>query len=69
MASPNSVARLPKGVDPVKVAPVLCAGLTVYKGLKMTDTKAGDWVAISGVDGLGRRAVHYGVAMAEYRRG
>ncbi|MCP1230137.1 alcohol dehydrogenase AdhP [Acetobacter indonesiensis] len=63
VADPNYVARLPKGIDPIKVAPVLCAGLTVYKGLKMTDTKAGNWVAISGVGGLGQMAVQYGVAM------
>lgn len=63
VADPNYVARLPKGIDPIKVAPVLCAGLTVYKGLKMTETKAGNWVAISGVGGLGQMAVQYGVAM------
>ncbi|OUJ03720.1 alcohol dehydrogenase AdhP [Acetobacter cibinongensis] len=63
VADPNYVARLPKGVDPIKVAPVLCAGLTVYKGLKMTDAKAGQWVAVSGVGGLGQMAVQYGVAM------
>lgn len=63
VADPNYVAHLPKGVDPIKVAPVLCAGLTVYKGLKMTDAKAGQWVAVSGVGGLGQMAVQYGVAM------
>lgn len=63
VADPNYVALLPKGIDPVQVAPVLCAGLTVYKGLKMTDTKPGNWVAISGVGGLGQMAVQYGVAM------
>ncbi|ANA12623.1 MULTISPECIES: alcohol dehydrogenase AdhP [Acetobacter] len=63
VADPNYIAHLPKGVDPVKVAPVLCAGLTVYKGLKMTDTRAGNWVAISGVGGLGQMAVQYAVAM------
>lgn len=25
-------ARIPDGVDPVEVAPILCAGVTVYKG-------------------------------------
>jgi propanol-preferring alcohol dehydrogenase len=34
-------ARIPAGSDPVEVAPVLCAGVTVYKGLKMTETKPG----------------------------
>jgi len=34
-------ARIPAGSDPVEVAPVLCAGVTVYKGLKMTEAKPG----------------------------
>ncbi len=49
--------------DPVEVAPILCAGVTVYKGLKVTDTRPGQWVAISGVGGLGHVAVQYARAM------
>jgi propanol-preferring alcohol dehydrogenase len=45
------------------IAPILCAGVTVYKGLKMTDTKPGDWVVISGIGGLGHLAVQYAKAM------
>lgn len=56
-------ARIPDGADPYEVAPVLCAGVTVYKGLKMTDTRPGDWVVISGIGGLGHIAVQYAVAM------
>ncbi|KDU97002.1 zinc-dependent alcohol dehydrogenase [Komagataeibacter rhaeticus] len=63
VADPNYVAHLPKDIDPIKTAPVLCAGLTVYKGLKMTDTRAGEWVAISGAGGLGQMAIQYAVAM------
>jgi propanol-preferring alcohol dehydrogenase len=47
----------------VEIAPVLCAGVTVYKGLKVTDTKPGDWVVISGIGGLGHMAVQYAKAM------
>ncbi|WP_197030135.1 alcohol dehydrogenase AdhP [Cellulomonas sp. URHE0023] len=54
---------LPADVDPVGAAPVLCAGVTVYKGLKMTDTKPGEWVLVSGIGGLGHLAVQYAVAM------
>ena len=36
-------AIIPEGADPVEVAPVLCAGVTVYKGLKMTEAKPGEW--------------------------
>jgi len=42
---------------------VLCAGVTVYKGLKMTDTRPGNWVVISGIGGLGHMAVQYAKAM------
>lgn len=38
-------------------------GVTVYKGLKVQDAKAGDWVVISGVGGLGRMAAQYAKAM------
>ncbi len=56
-------ARIPDGVDPLEVAPILCAGVTVYKGLKVTDTRPGQWVAISGIGGLGHIAVQYARAM------
>jgi len=56
-------ARIPAGSDPLEVAPVLCAGVTVYKGLKMTEAKPGNWVVISGIGGLGHIAVQYAVAM------
>lgn len=55
--------RIPEGADPYEVAPVLCAGVTVYKGLKMTDARPGEWVVISGIGGLGHLAVQYAVAM------
>lgn len=54
---------IPDGVDEAAIAPILCAGVTVYKGLKMTDTKPGEWVLISGIGGLGHIAVQYAVAM------
>lgn len=56
-------ARIPEGVDLVEVAPILCAGVTVYKGLKMTEAVPGQWVAISGIGGLGHIAVQYARAM------
>ncbi|WP_296617962.1 alcohol dehydrogenase AdhP [Sphingomonas sp.] len=63
LADPNYVGHLPANVSFVEIAPVLCAGVTVYKGLKVTDTKPGDWVAISGIGGLGHMAVQYAKAM------
>jgi len=63
LADPNFVGHLPANVSFVEIAPVLCAGVTVYKGLKVTDTKPGDWVTISGIGGLGHMAVQYATAM------
>src|SRR5688572_25190586 len=63
LADPNYVGRLPDNVSFVDIAPILCAGVTVYKGLKATDTKPGDWVVISGIGGLGHLAVQYAIAM------
>lgn len=54
---------IPEGADPFEVAPVLCAGVTVYKGLKRTEVQPGQWVVISGIGGLGHLAVQYAVAM------
>ncbi|GGE72394.1 alcohol dehydrogenase AdhP [Nesterenkonia cremea] len=56
-------AAIPEGSDPHEIAPVLCAGVTVYKGLKMTGVRPGQWVVISGIGGLGHIAVQYAVAM------
>ncbi|APT84260.1 zinc-dependent alcohol dehydrogenase [Corynebacterium aquilae] len=56
-------ARIPDGADLLEVAPILCAGVTVYKGLKETETRPGQFVVISGVGGLGHIAVQYAVAM------
>lgn len=66
LADPNYVGHLPDSLEFGAAAPVLCAGVTVYKGLKETDTKAGDWVAISGVGGLGHMAVQYAKAMGRH---
>ena len=63
VADPDYVGHLPANVRFVDIAPILCAGVTVYKGLKVTDTKPGDWVVISGIGGLGHLAVQYAKAM------
>ncbi|SFQ50335.1 alcohol dehydrogenase, propanol-preferring [Geopseudomonas sagittaria] len=63
LAEAEYVGRLPDSVGFVEIAPILCAGVTVYKGLKMTDTRPGQWVAISGIGGLGHMAVQYARAM------
>jgi propanol-preferring alcohol dehydrogenase len=63
VADPDYVGHLPDDPDFVSFAPILCAGVTTYKGLKMADVRPGQWVLISGVGGLGHLAVQYARAM------
>jgi propanol-preferring alcohol dehydrogenase len=63
LADPNFVGHLPRNLEWGAGAPVLCAGVTVYKGLKETEVKPGEWVVISGIGGLGHMAVQYAKAM------
>lgn len=63
LADPDYVGRLPDKLEFGPAAPVLCAGVTVYKGLKETEVKPGEWVVISGIGGLGHMAVQYAKAM------
>ncbi len=63
VADPNYVGHLPENVGFVEAAPVLCAGVTVYKGLKVIDARPGNWVVISGIGGLGHMGVQYALAM------
>jgi propanol-preferring alcohol dehydrogenase len=57
------VARLPAGVDFAAMAPILCAGVTTYKGIKETEARPGEWLAVSGIGGLGHIAIQYARAM------
>lgn len=63
IADPNYVAHVPAGLSAQQAAPLICAGITSYKGLRETNAKPGEWVAISGVGGLGHLAVQYAKAM------
>jgi propanol-preferring alcohol dehydrogenase len=63
IAAAPFAARLPAGTDFAQIAPILCAGVTTYKGLKETEARPGEWVAITGVGGLGHVAIQYAKAM------
>jgi propanol-preferring alcohol dehydrogenase len=63
LADPDYVALIPAGLTSMEAAPLICAGITTYKGIKQTEAKPGEWIAISGVGGLGHLAVQYAKAM------
>jgi propanol-preferring alcohol dehydrogenase len=63
LADPGYVAHIPKGLGAKQAAPLICAGITTYKGIKETQARAGDWIVISGAGGLGHLAIQYAKIM------
>jgi propanol-preferring alcohol dehydrogenase len=63
IADPNYVARIPNGLGAKQAAPLICAGITTYKGLKQTEARPGEWIVISGAGGLGHLGIQYAKAM------
>ncbi|WP_426191578.1 zinc-dependent alcohol dehydrogenase [Massilia sp. DWR3-1-1] len=63
VADPNYVAHIPAGLGAREAAPLICAGITVYKGIKETQARPGEWIVISGIGGLGHLAIQYAKAM------
>ncbi len=57
------VLRVPKGLDPARAAPLMCAGITTYSPLHQFGCKAGDQVAVVGLGGLGHMAVKLAASM------
>ncbi len=56
----SQAVKIPHDVNKAELAPVLCAGLTTYRGLKETGCLPGEWVAIPGAGGgLGAFAIQY----------
>ncbi len=63
LARADFVGRLPKSTDLIGLAPILCAGVTTYRGIKRTQARPGQWLAVIGIGGLGHIAVQYAKAM------
>ncbi|SUU55449.1 alcohol dehydrogenase [Actinobacillus pleuropneumoniae] len=51
--------KVPDGLDPAQASSINCAGVTTYKGIKVSGVRAGQWIAIYGAGGLGNLAVQY----------
>lgn len=55
----SGTCTAPAEGDAAKLAPVLCAGSTVFKALKAGKITPGETVAIQGFEGLGHLAIQY----------
>lgn len=51
--------KVPDGLNSAAASSITCAGVTTYKGLKVSDIRPGEWVAIFGLGGLGNLALQY----------
>ncbi len=56
-AKASHVVNVPDALSSEEAAPLFCAGVTVYRGIKKADIKQGQRVAIFGIGGLGHLAV------------
>jgi len=57
------LAPLPESLDFVEAAPVMCAGMTVFSGLRHAGFQTGHKVAVIGLGGLGHFGALYAKAM------
>ncbi|MDV3129490.1 alcohol dehydrogenase catalytic domain-containing protein [Mycobacterium sp. 21AC1] len=63
VAPATALAAIPDGLSFVEAAPMGCAGVTTFNGLRRTRAKAGDLVAVLGIGGLGHLGIQFARAM------
>lgn len=59
IARASGLASIPNELNPVEAAPLLCAGVTTFNGLRHSRARPGDLVAVQGVGGLGHLGVQF----------
>jgi alcohol dehydrogenase, propanol-preferring len=55
----SHVVEVPEGIDPLDAAPLTCAGVTTYKGIKVAQPQPSDVVMVVGIGGLGHLGLQY----------
>lgn len=59
VVSERFAISIPKNADMKRVAPLLCAGVTPWSPIKLSNVQRGDHTAVVGFGGLGHMAVQY----------
>ena len=59
VVSDRFAISIPKTADMKRVAPLLCAGVTTWSPIKLSNVQRGDHTAVVGFGGLGHMAVQY----------
>jgi uncharacterized zinc-type alcohol dehydrogenase-like protein len=60
------VLRLPEGLDPMRAAPLLCAGITTWSPLVRYKIGPDSRVAVAGLGGLGHMGVKFAAALGAH---
>ncbi|UDM32601.1 alcohol dehydrogenase AdhP [Lentilactobacillus laojiaonis] len=55
----NYAVKVPEELDPIEATSLTCAGVTMYKALKVGETRPGQWVEVVGAGGLGNLAIQF----------
>ena len=63
IARTEAVAAIPDALSPAEAAPLLCAGVTTFNGLRHSGAVAGDLVAVQGLGGLGHLGIQFASKM------
>lgn len=58
-----ALAAIPDALDAAEAAPLMCAGVTTFNGLRRSTAKPGDRVAVLGLGGLGHLGVQFATRM------
>jgi D-arabinose 1-dehydrogenase-like Zn-dependent alcohol dehydrogenase len=59
IAQASELVAIPDDLPPTEAAPLLCAGLTTFNGLRNSKARPGELVAIQGVGGLGHLGIQF----------
>jgi alcohol dehydrogenase, propanol-preferring len=59
IARASGLALIPDSLNSVDAAPLLCAGLTTFNGLRKSKARPGELVAIQGIGGLGHLGIQF----------
>ncbi|KAF9768711.1 hypothetical protein IL306_013941 [Fusarium sp. DS 682] len=59
----EAAVRVPSDADPAEVAPLLCAGVTVFNAIRSMAVLQGGLIAVQGLGGLGHLALQYASKM------
>lgn len=55
----EAAASIPRDLDPVEAAPLMCAGVTMFNSIRSMHIIHGETVAVQGLGGLGHLGIQY----------